>query len=83
MYVGLKQLRGDGERYVTPAREAAKFHQLRRLAVREKFQETLLNVTLPDNTLIKCSVWNTFDMVAIIAVIVVNNLLKETITKLF
>ena len=24
MYVGLKQLRGDGERYVTPARAAAK-----------------------------------------------------------
>ena len=24
MYVGLKQPRGDGERYVTPAREAAK-----------------------------------------------------------
>ena len=30
MYVGLKQPRGDGERYVTPARAAAKettFHQ--------------------------------------------------------
>ena len=24
MYVGLKQLRGDGERYVTPAQAAAK-----------------------------------------------------------
>ena len=24
MYIGLKQLRGDGERYVTPARAAAK-----------------------------------------------------------
>ena len=24
MYVGLKQLRGDGEHYVTPARAAAK-----------------------------------------------------------
>ena len=25
MYVGLKQPRGDGERYVTPARAAAKY----------------------------------------------------------
>ena len=33
MYVGLKQPRGDGERYVTPARAAAKetrFHGERR-----------------------------------------------------
>ena len=33
MYVGLKQLRGDGERYVTPARAAAK--ETTRLSVRE------------------------------------------------
>ena len=29
MYVGLKQPRGDGERYVTPARAAAKETSLR------------------------------------------------------
>ena len=29
MYVGLKQARGDGERYVTPARAAAKETNLR------------------------------------------------------
>ena len=31
MYVGLKQPRGDGERYVTPARAAAKETTLNRV----------------------------------------------------
>ena len=39
MYVGLKQPRGDGERYVTPARAAAK--ETRSFAVRDHLRSSL------------------------------------------
>ena len=54
MYVGLKQPRGDGERYVTPARAAAKETNL--LLNQSKFEET-------DNVFIKSihsGLWQNF-----------------------
>ena len=53
MYVGLKQPRGDGERYVTPARAAAKETIFSHILV-QFYAESLLTET-NDNIVRKCS----------------------------
>ena len=49
MYVGLKQPRGDGERYVTPARAAAKETSV--MADEERFMRWKISTNTVKNTL--------------------------------